>query len=530
MELNRRNSTSRQPARHPCTHRKNPMNTATGTHRTTQPYPRRWVALAVLMLPVLLVSIDNTVLAFAIPEISSQLKPTGQQLLWITDSYPLVLSALLIPAGSLGDRFGRRNMLMLGGLGFTIISVLAAFAPSAGWLIAARASMAIFGAMIMPATLSIIRNMFTDATERRTAIAIWASGFAGGAALGPIVGGLLLEHFYWGSIFLMSVPVLLPMLVLGFWVIPNSRDPFPGKIDPVSILLIMATVTPFIYAIKHFAHDGFDLLTVVMVVIALVCGTVFTRRQLARTNPMLDVRLFTNKQFTGAILVNLLALFSMTGFFYFVSQHLQLVSGLSPRQASMVLLPGLVLTVVAGLVVVYIVKFVRPWIIISAALLLNAAAYLVVIMTANSGSDAGIMIAFILLGSGVGFAETLTNDIILAAVPPAKAGAASAISETAYETGSVLGTAVLGSILNAAYMAHLTVPDSVDAAQAEVARQTLGGATQVAENLDAGTAAALLDSAHHAFDSGVVYTSAIGLVLMLVSIVMVAKTLRGVHM
>ncbi|WP_423816725.1 MFS transporter [Rothia nasimurium] len=513
------------------------MHPATGQMRavTTEessitPYSRRWAALAVLMLPVLLVSVDNTVLSFALPEISAQLSPSGTQLLWINDVYPLILSGLLIPAGSMGDRFGRRTMLLLGGFGFTVISAAAAFAPTAAWLIAARAGMGIFGAMLMPATLSIIRNMFSDATERRTAIAIWASGFAGGAALGPIVGGFLLEHFYWGSVFLMAVPVLLPMLLLGFWLIPNSKDPNPGAIDFVSIALIMATMTPFVYAIKHFAHDGFDLLTVVLLLIAAACGLAFTRRQLARTNPMLDVRLFTNKQFTGAVLTNLMAIFSLVGFLYFVSQHLQLVSGHSPFSAALLLLPGLVLTVVAGLVVVYIVKVVKPWIVIAGSLLMNAAAFALVFFTANSGSDTGILVAFALLGVGIGFAETLTNDIILAAVPPHKAGAASAISETAYETGSVMGTAILGSILNAAYVAHLMVPAGVGAADADAARETLGGAVEVAERIGGDTGATLLASAQHAFDSGVVYTSAIGVVLMLICTVMVVRTLRGVKM
>ncbi|WP_237224204.1 MFS transporter [Rothia nasisuis] len=511
------------------------MQPATGqmravTEQTTAPYPRRWAALAVLMLPVLLVSVDNTVLAFALPEISAQLSPSGTQLLWINDVYPLILSGLLIPAGSLGDRYGRRTMLLLGGLGFTVISAAAAFAPTAAWLIVARAGMGIFGAMLMPATLSIIRNMFADATERRTAIAIWASGFSAGAALGPILGGFLLEHFYWGSVFLMAVPVLLPLLVLGPWLIPNSKDPAPGAIDPLSILLIMATMTPFVYAIKHFAHEGFDLLTVLLLVIAASAGFIFTRRQLARANPMLDVRLFTNKQFTGAVLTNLMAIFSLVGFLYFASQHLQLVSGHSPFSAALLLLPGLVLTVIAGLVVVYIVKAVKPWIVISGALLMNAAAFALVFFTADSGSDTGVLVAFALLGVGIGFAETLTNDIILAAVPPHKAGAASAISETAYETGSVMGTAVLGSILNAAYVAHLVIPAGISGQDAAAAAETLGAATEVAARTGGEEGAALLESAQHAFDSGVVYTSTIGIALMLVSAVMVARTLRGVKM
>lgn len=511
------------------------MHPATGqlravTDPTTAPYSRRWAALAVLMLPVLLISVDNTVLSFALPEISAQLSPSGTQLLWINDIYPLILSGLLIPAGSMGDRFGRRTMLLLGGLGFTVISAAAAFTPTAAWLIAARAGMGIFGAMLMPATLSIIRNMFSDSTERRTAIAIWASGFAGGAALGPIVGGFLLEHFYWGSVFLMAAPVLLPLLILGPWLIPNSKDPNPGTIDFVSITLIMATMTPFVYAIKHFAHDSFDLITVVLLLVTLICGIAFTRRQLARTNPMLDVRLFTNKEFTGAVLTNLMAIFSLVGFLYFVSQHLQLVSGHSPFSAALVLLPGLVLTVIAGLVVVYLVKVIKPWIVIAGALLMNAAAFTLVFFTAGSGSDTGILVAFALLGVGIGFAETLTNDIILAAVPPHKAGAASAISETAYETGSVMGTAILGSILNAAYVAHLVVPEGVSAADADAAGQTLGGAAETAERIGGETGAALLASAQHAFDSGVVYTSAIGVVLMLICTVTVVRTLRGVKM
>lgn len=517
------------------------MTPATGQFRTIKPtpheqhnpqasYPRRWVALAVLMLPVLLVAIDNTVLAFALPEISAQLAPTGTQLLWINDIYALILSGLLIPAGSLGDRYGRRTMLLIGGLGFTIISAAAAFAPTAAWLITARAGMAFFGAMLMPATLSIIRNMFADSTERRTAIAIWASGFAAGAALGPVVGGFLLEHFYWGSVFLMAVPVLLPLLILGPWLIPNSKDPAPGAIDPLSIVLIMSTMAPFIYAIKHFAHDGFDLLTVALITVSITAGVTFTRRQLARTNPMLDVRLFTNKQFTGAVLINLMAIFSMVGFLYFVSQHLQLVSGLSPLKAALVLLPGLVLTVVAGLAVVYLVKFMRPWVAICLALVLKSAAFALVMLTATSESDTGILVAFALLGTGIGFAETLTNDIILAAVPADKAGAASAISETAYETGSVLGVAVLGSILNAAYVAHLVVPEGINAQDAAASRETLGAAVDVAHRVGGADGTALLESAQHAFDSGVIYTAGIGAVLMLICIALAVRTLRGVRM
>ncbi|GAA2101479.1 MFS transporter [Brevibacterium salitolerans] len=488
---------------------------------------RRWAALAVLMLPVLLVSLDNTVLAFALPEISAALAPSGAQLLWVVDIYSLVLAGLLVPMGSLGDRFGRKRLLLLGSLGFAVVSAAAAFVPTAEALITARAALGFFGAMLMPATLSLIRNIFTDRAERRMAIAVWAAGFSGGAALGPIVGGFLLEHFWWGSIFLMAVPVLVPLLVLGLWLLPESRDPHPGPVDPVSIVLVMLTMTPLVWAIKEGSQYGLVPPVLLAVAVGAVAGVLFVRRQLRRTTPMLDVRLFAVPQFTGAVAANLLSVFSLVGFLYFISQHLQLVSGRGPMEAGMLLLPGLVVTVIAGLLVGRLVRVMRPSHVVAAGLLLNAVGYGVVLLSGQAGSDLGLLIAFAVIGAGVGAAETLTNDVILAAVPPQKAGAASAISETAYETGAVLGTAVLGSILNAAYRAHVDLPDALTASQAGVAGETLGGAAEVARAQTAEVASQLMESAKHAFDSGVVLTSAIAAVLMVAAAVMSLVTLRN---
>ena len=496
----------------------------TGTIRISP--RRRWGALSVLMLPVLLVAVDNTALSFAVPMISEALHPTGNQLLWIVDIYPLILAGLLVPMGATGDRIGRRRILLIGGTGFALISAAAAFAPSAAWLIAARGAMGFFGAMVMPAVLSLIRNIFIDPTERRTAIALWAAGFSGGAALGPIVGGFLLEHFSWGSVFLLAVPVMLPMLVLGPLLIPESRDPRPGPVDPPSILLVMATMIPLVYAIKHGSTSGLDALVAGCVLVSVAAGVLFTRRQLRRSTPMLDVRLFARPVFSGAVGANLLSVFSLVGFLYFVSQHLQLVSGHSPMQAGLLLIPGLALTIVMGLAVVPIVRRVRPAQVVAGGLLLNAVGFGLVAIAGPMGSDIGLLTAFAILGAGIGAAETISNDLILAAVPPHQAGAASAISETAYETGSVLGTAVLGSILNAVYRTHLDVPAGVDAAAADAAQETLGGAAQVAEELDPQAGAALMESARHAFDSGVLYTGLIGMVLMLAAAVMAVRTLR----
>ncbi|WP_309071038.1 MFS transporter, partial [Arthrobacter sp.] len=264
---------------------------------------REWLALAALMLPVLLVAVDNTVLSFAMPEISLAFNTSGTTLLWIIDSYPLVLAGLLVAMGSFGDRFGRRRLLMIGATGFAVFSVAAAFAPTAELLVAARVGLGVFGAMLMPSTLSLIRNIFLDRNQRRLAVAVWAAGFSAGAALGPLVGGVLLEHFWWGSVFLLAVPVLMVLLAVTPLLVPESADPNPGRVDYVSIALSIGTMLPIVFAIKSFAKDGFTAVAAAAVVVGFAAGVTFVRRQLKRGNPMLDVRLFTVRPFTGAVLV-----------------------------------------------------------------------------------------------------------------------------------------------------------------------------------------------------------------------------------
>lgn len=486
---------------------------------------RGWAALAVLMLPVLLVSIDNTVLTFAIPEIAVALQPSSVEQLWMVDAYSLVLAALLVTMGSLGDRFGRRRLLLIGATGFAAVSVLAAFSTTATMLIAARALLGVFGAMLMPPTLSLLRTIFTNDNQRRLAIAIWAAGFSAGSALGPIVGGFLLEHFAWGSVFLMAVPVLIPLLVFAPLLVPETRDPNPGPIDFISIALSIGAMLPIVYAIKEVAVEGFFSIAPILFLIGVVFAVLFVRRQNRLAVPMLDMGLFRNPVFSGGVLVNMLSVFALVGFLYFVSQHLQLILGLSPLQAGLALVPGLTVMIISGLIVVPIAKRVAPRIIVPAALVFSVIGYVMSAFAAQGGALTMLVLAFVSLGVGIGMAETVSNDLVLASAPPHKSGAASAVSETAYELGAVLGTAVLGSILTALYRAHLVLPAGISEAAAAAARETLAGAVTTSAELGGAVGQQLMSAAAHAFDSGVLVTGLIGAGLVVLAGVVAATTL-----
>jgi MFS transporter, DHA2 family, multidrug resistance protein len=487
---------------------------------------RQWAALAVLMLPVLLISVDNTVLSFALPAITTALGATGGQLLWIVDAYPLMLAGLLVPMGALGDRVGRRRLLLIGATGFALVSLLAAWAPTPALLIAARALLGVFGATLMPSTLSLLRNVFTDRAQRRLAIAIWAAGFAAGGALGPIVGGFLLTHFWWGSVFLLNTPLLLVLIPLALWLVPESRDPHPGPVDVPSILLSLLTMLPLVHAIIEVGEHGVTASTVLGVAIGLGSGWLFVRRQRRLASPMLDVMLFTRATFSGAVSANLLSVLGFSGLLVVVSQFLQLVLGLSPMDAGLVLLPGLVASVVAGLLAVKLVRHLRPATLIGGSFLLAALGYLLASRVGTDPTAGTIAVAFVVMALGVGLAETLTNDEIVASVPAEKAGAASAVSETAYELGTTLGVAVLGSVLNATYRAQVVVPSSVTADQGHAAAETLAGAVRVAGSLDPAAASQLLDSARSAFDLGMQRSALVGIAVAVGAAVVSFVTLR----
>lgn len=475
---------------------------------------RGWAALAVLMLPVLLTSIDNTVLSFALPQVSTALRPSGAQLLWIVDVYALMLAGLLVAMGSLGDRIGRRRLLLVGATGFGVASLCAAYSPNAEALIASRALLGFFGATLMPSTLSLIRNIFTDRAERRLAIATWAAMFSGGAALGPITGGWLLEHFWWGSVFLINVPIIVVFLALAVLLIPESRDPRPGRVDVASILLSLAAMFPVVFGIKHLAEHGPDDVALTTIAGGVLAGVAFVRRQSRLADPMVDLRLFRNRVFSGAITANLLSLMTYAGFLFFAAQLLQLVLGLSPLAAATVLLPGLVVTVAGGFVAVRLVRHLPLRAVVAGSFALSASGFAIAAF-AGAPTTWSIAVAFAVLGLGMGMAETLTNDVVLDSVPADRAGAAAAISETAYEIGAVLGTAVLGSVLTTSYRASLDVPTTVQWGDLGSSFETLGGTVETAERFPNMIGEHLLTSAHLAFEIAVQRTSALAILVAL---------------
>lgn len=499
------------------------------TNPETRPGPRAWLALAVLVIPTLLVSIDNTVLGVALPELSAALSPDASTLLWVVDIYPLVLAGLLVTMGTLGDRIGRRRLLMIGVAGFGVVSLAAGFATSAGQLVAARALLGVFGAMLMPSTLALLRTVFVDRVHRRLALAVWATGFAAGAALGPIVGGLLLEHFWWGSIFVMSVPPMALLLVVAPFLLPESREHTPGKLDLVGVLLSLLAMGPLVLAVKLLGSSGFGPGAVVSVLVGAGAAVAFVlhyrRRVRNGSDPLIDLELFARPVLRYSALANATTMFGLTGLLFFAAQYLQLVLGSSPLEAGLLLLPSFLVTIVAGLAAARLARRFALHQLVSVGLALVLAGFVVSLFLQVDSAVLLLTTAAVLIGAGIGMSETVTNDAILAAAPAEKAGAASAVSETAYEVGAVFGTAVVGGVLSAVYRSTVVLPDGAPAAAGE----TLGSAVDAAGSLPAGPAAELLASGREAFVSGVDLAAGVAAVIVAVVLVTAGFGLRRAH-
>ncbi|AXG76930.1 MFS transporter [Streptomyces paludis] len=503
----------------------------TSTYRTAAeseqtPRPGRWIALSVLVLAVLLVAVDATVLGLATPFLSEDLKPSGTQLLWIGDIYSFVIAGLLVSMGSLGDRIGRKKLLLTGAVAFGGLSVLNAYATSAEMMIVARALLGVAGATLMPATLALIRNLFHDPRERSLAIGIWGAAASAGAAVGPVVGGFLLEHFWWGSVFLINLPVMAVLVIVGHKTLPESKDPAPGPWDLVSVLLSLIGIVGVVYAIKEGAAHGVRWDVAVTGLLGAGALYWFVRRQLTLPSPLLDVRLFHHRGFSGAVLADLLTILGLSGLVFFLSQYLQLVQGRGPLEAGLAELPAAVGAVVTGLLAGRAARRFSVRAVVAGGL--GAIGLSLAVLTGISQQTGYPLLGAVLLtvGVGAGFSFTVTADVILSSVPKEQAGAASAVSETAYELGAALGIALLGSIVTGVYRDFPT-PPGIPADAAAAAHESLGGAVDAASGLPGHSGAELMAAAQDAFVDGLRLASGIGAVVLLATAVAAWFLLRG---
>ncbi len=413
---------------------------------------REWIGLVALAVPSALVSVDLFVLLLALPQLSRDLGATSNEQLWILDSYGFLLSGFLVTMGNLGDRIGRRKLLLIGGTAFGLASVLAAYAPTPELLILARALLGVAGATLAPSTLALIGNMFRDEKQRSLAIGVWLVSMISGSATGPLVGGVMLEHFWWGSVFLLAVPAMIVLLIVGPRFLPEYRSEHAGRIDVPSVVLSLAAILPVIYGIKELARNGWQPLPIASLLAGLAIGAAFLQRQRRIEHPLVDLKLFKERSFTTA-LVSMLANTMLAGaVMVFITQFFQLVLGYSPLESGLWMLPAVVAGIVSFQISPLLARRIRPATLIPAGLAVSTAGLLTI---TQANSLAPIVIGFVLINLGAGPLVTLGTNLVIGSAPPERAGAAASISQTFNELGFALGVALLGTLGTAIYRAHL---------------------------------------------------------------------------
>jgi DHA2 family multidrug resistance protein-like MFS transporter len=509
------------------------MGQVTGEYEVPARATRReWIGLAVLTLAALVYAMDLTVLNLAIPRISAELRPTSAQLLWIIDIYGFLVAGLLITMGTLGDRIGRRKLLLGGAAGFAVASLLAAFSTSPEMLIASRAVMGIAGATIAPSTLSLIFTMFLDPKQRTTAIGFWIAAYSAGGAIGPVLGGILLEFFWWGSVFLIGVPVMGILLILGPRTLPEYKDPNARRLDLLSAAMSLIAILAVVFGLKEIAQDGIAPIPVLSIIAGLMLGAAFVRRQLHLPSPIIDVRLFRIRAFSASLVSYLLGIFVVVGYFLFIAQYLQLVLGLSPIEAAVWSLPSAVGFIVGSVTAPKIIHRFRPSVIMGVGMAIAAIGTALLV---GLGLDGGtgiplIVLASIVISLGLAPVITLATELIVGSAPPEQAGAATGISETSGELGGALGIAILGSIGTAVYRTEVAerLPSGISVEAADAARDTLGGALAIAQTIPPELGAALVAAAQTAFIDAIHIVAVVSSVGAIVTSIFAAAALRSV--
>lgn len=486
-----------------------------------------WLGLALLALPTMLLGLDLTLLHLALPALAADLQPTSLEALWIMDAYGFMIAGFLITMGTLGDRIGRRKLLMMGAVAFAVASVLAAFSTSAVMLIAARALLGMAGATLMPSTLALITTMFADPRQRALGFGIWATMFALGMAMGPVVGGVLLEHFWWGAAFLVAVPVLGLLLALAPILLPEYRASRAGRLDFASVGLSLAAMLPVVYGIKQIAKDGFGFYPAGAIAVGIVFAVMFVGRQRRLADPLLDMSLFANRAFSIALVVLLFGLVAVGGTMLLVTQYLQLVAGLSPLIAGLWMGPPALAMVAAGVTAPLIARRIRPGFVVSGALGLSVVGYLMLTQLDNSPCGVVIVVAgFSLAYLGLGTIAALGTDLVVGSAPADKTGSAAAMSETVQDLGVSLGIAVLGSLATAIYRGAMLdrIPEGLAPEAHEAVGDSLWAASSVAAELPPG----LIEEAQAAFTAGFSCAAVFSTVSVAVLAVLAAISLRHV--
>ena len=484
---------------------------------------KEWLGLTIIALPCMIYAMDLTILNLAVPKLSEDLEPSGSQLLWIVDIYGFLVAGLLITMGTLGDKIGRRKLLLFGAATFGLASLLAAFSSSANLLILSRAILGVAGATLAPSTLSLIRNMFHNPKERTMAIGVWITSFSVGGAIGPVVGGIIIEYYWWGAVFLVSIPVMLLLLLLGPRLLPEFRDPDAGRIDLASVFLSLGAVLFLIYGVKDSVQAGLNATAMITALVGLGAAFIFFKRQERLSAPLLDLNLFRDRMFSVSLGLYAFSTFALFGMFFFVAQYLQLVLGLSPFMAGLWGLPSAAGFIIGSLSVSSLTRVISPVYLMAVGCLVAASGFSFLIFLNGQSDLITLVTGFTVFSLGCSPVFTLATDVVVGSAPPQKAGIASSLSETSSELGGAMGIAILGSIGTLVYkqgLKNATIPDAISA-------DTLGGVVASLSQGSGPQSGYFLDLARQSFVAGLNLAAAIAALISLILAVLCVVVLRN---